>query len=299
VAWLRDNPPVRSQFRSPRRLHLSPKPGRLTGCTVLHTAESVADLVGPDASAEGVARFIRNRTDPGSYHDLVDRDSTVQLVRYGDEAFQDGTGSNPWAMSISWALKAADWPRLSTKQRDEYLLQGAVAFRRQQAWLRLHLHPTTPLRRISKPLSDAGAAGFISHGERDPGRRSDPGRDFPWARWFQVLGSKEDDDMTPEQDAMLRQVHAELTRREPHRLPEVEPDPAKRHHDTLFGWVLNAQTDANRAQRAALAAEAAVRSLAAQLPGVSEERVIREIRAAIDKAISDRTLVAPPPGRTS
>jgi hypothetical protein len=194
-AWLRKHPPVRSQYRSPRR-------ARPTGLTVLHTAEGVMDTVGPDTGAEATARFIRNRSEPGSYHDIVDSDSALRLVRYGDEAFQDGTGSNPWAMSISFALKTSDWVKLTPARRDDFLRQGAVAFRRQQAWLRANGYPTTTLRRISKAQSDAGMAGFISHGERDPGRRSDPGRDFPWARFFELLtpppAQSEEDDTMPD-----------------------------------------------------------------------------------------------------
>ena len=89
--------PARS---STRRAVAVPQPRRArpSGVTVLHTAENVIDLVGPDTGAEAVAAFIRTRTTPGSYHDLVDRDSALQLVPYGAEAYQDGTGSNPYAL---------------------------------------------------------------------------------------------------------------------------------------------------------------------------------------------------------
>lgn len=175
--YLLDNPPARDQYRSPRRK-------RPTGLTVIHTAESVMDSLGPDTGAEDVAAFIRRRSDAGSYHDLVDSDSVIQLVRYEDEAYQDGTGSNPFALSISFALKTTDWVKLSPEKRAAFLRQGAVAFARQQAWLRANGYPTTPLRRITKAQSDAGEAGFISHAERDPARRTDPGRDFPWGEFF-------------------------------------------------------------------------------------------------------------------
>lgn len=176
-AWLRKNPPKRSQFRDGRRK--SP-----TGLVVVHTAESVMDKVGPDTGAEGVANFIRNRDTPGSYHDIVDTDSSIKLVRYSDEAFQDGTGSNPFALAISFACAAADWPRMTEEKRKAFLHQGALAFKRQQDWLKANGFPTTPLRRVTKEQSDAGKAGFIAHGQRDPGRRSDPGAQFPWDAWF-------------------------------------------------------------------------------------------------------------------
>lgn len=189
-AYLRLHRPARAQFRSPRRQ-------RPTGLTVIHTAESVMDSVGPDTGAEQVARFIRDRDTPGSYHDLVDSDSAIQLVRYGDEAYQDGTGSNPYALSISFACRAADWPRMSPAKRAAFLRQGAAAFARQQKWLAAHGHPTTPLRKVTRTQSEAGAAGFIAHGSRDPGRRSDPGAAFPWAEWFAACAAAIDPTPAP------------------------------------------------------------------------------------------------------
>jgi hypothetical protein len=197
--YLRAHKPVRSQFRSPRR-------ARPTGLVVVHTAESVLDTVGPDTGAEKVAAFIVGRTDPGSYHDLVDADSDIQLVRYEDEAYQDSTGSNPHALSVSFALKATDWPRLRPAKRDAFLTQGARALARQQAWLLAHRYPLTPLRRITRAQSAAGLPGFISHAERDPDRRKDPGAHFPWGRFFAIAADlaapifpapfyDEDDDM--------------------------------------------------------------------------------------------------------
>lgn len=179
-AWLRQNPPRRAQYRSGRR-------AKHTGLTVIHTAENMLDEIGDDSGAEGVAQFIRTRTTPGSYHDLVDSDSSIKLVRYSDEAYQDGTGSNPFAMSISFAVRAADWETMKPERRRALLVQGAKAFQRQQLWLAKNGKPTTPLRRITKAESDAGKAGFISHGERDPGRRSDPGRYFPWSEFFAII----------------------------------------------------------------------------------------------------------------
>jgi hypothetical protein len=197
--YLRAHVPVRSQFRSPRR-------ARPTGLVVVHTAESVMDTVGPDTGAENVAAFIRRRSDPGSYHDLVDSDSAIQLVDYADEAFQDGTGSNAYALSLSFALKATDWPRLRPAKRDAFLTQGARALARQQAWLLEHRYPLTPLRTISRAESDRGVPGFIAHALRDPDRRTDPGAHFPWARFFAIAADlaaplfpapfyDEDDDM--------------------------------------------------------------------------------------------------------
>lgn len=175
--YLLDHPPARDQWRSRTR--------RPTGLTVIHTAENVTDKVGPDTGAEAVAGFIRGRSTPGCYHDLADSDSRLQLAPYEVACYHDGTGSNPFSLSISFALAAGDWSRLPGVKADAFLRNGAQAFAQQQAWLKRMGYPTTPIRRVSKADSSNGAAGFIGHGERDPGRRSDPGRDFNWDRFMQ------------------------------------------------------------------------------------------------------------------
>lgn len=184
MAYLDDHPPVRDQWWEKRNR-------ALTGCTVLHTAESVMDTVGPDTGAEAVAEFIRTRTTPGSYHDLCDSDTALALVDYSHGAYHDGTGSNNWALSISWACRTSDWRAMTPERRRAFLRMGARAFIRQQAYRRSVGAPATELRRITKAQSDAGMSGFIAHGDRDPGRRTDPGiappNLFPWDEWFDVL----------------------------------------------------------------------------------------------------------------
>jgi hypothetical protein len=168
TAYLTQNPPAAQQWYAKRNR-------ALTGCTVLHTAESVMDTVGPDTGAEAVAKFIQGRTTAGSYHDLVDSDSWIPLVDLKHGAFHDGTGSNNWALSISFACRTSDWRAMSPEKRRGFLRQGARAFANQQAYRRSIGAPLTELRLITKAQSDAGVSGFTYHGLRDPGRRSDPG----------------------------------------------------------------------------------------------------------------------------
>lgn len=180
-AYLIDHPPAVRQWYDERK-----RP--LTGCTVLHTAEGVLDTVGPDTGAENTADFIRRRTTAGSYHDLVDSDTWVPLIPYRHGAFHDGTGSNNWALSISFACRTSDWRAMTGQKRDAFLRQGARAFAAQQAWRKANGYPLTELRLITKAQSDAGLSGFTYHGLRDPGRRSDPGvaapNLFPLDAWL-------------------------------------------------------------------------------------------------------------------
>lgn len=167
-AYLTDNKPTVSQWYATRRLPL-------TGCTVLHTAESIMDAIGPDTGAEAVAKFIQGRTTAGSYHDLVDSDSWIPLVDLRHGAFHDGTGSNNWALSLSFACRTSDWRAMTPEKRRGFLHQGARAFVNQQLYRQATGAPLTRLRLISKSQSDIGMSGLTYHGLRDPGRRSDPG----------------------------------------------------------------------------------------------------------------------------
>lgn len=176
MAYLDEHPPARRQFRA-----RGEKP---SGLIVVHTAESILDAVGPDTGAEAVADFIRRRADPGSYHRIADSDSRVDLVRFSQAAYGDGTGSNEFAIHVSFALKAADWTRLTLDERRAFIKQGALAVAEAMTWLKVEHGIVVPLRRVSRADSEARKPGFISHGERDPGRRSDPGADFPWEMLF-------------------------------------------------------------------------------------------------------------------
>ena len=185
-AYLIDHPPVRDQWFRQRS-----KP--LTGCTVLHTSEGAMDTVGPDTGTQTLAEFIRRRTTPGCYHDAADSDSWLHIAPYEVGAYHDGTGSNNWALSISFVCRTTDWDKMSPERRTGFLRNGARAFANQQAWRRAHRLPLTDIRRISKAQSDRGESGFVYHGDRDPGRRSDPGvsapNDFPleeFLHWCRV-----------------------------------------------------------------------------------------------------------------
>lgn len=171
--YLEDNPPRQRQFRERR--------AKVTGLIVVHTAESAPDETGPDTGTENVARFIRDRSTYGSYHTLADSDSRLRLVPFHLAAYGDGTGSNEFAIHISAATQAARWRSLPRAWRRGCVKQLAAAAAEAARWLQKEHGITVPARRVNKADSDRGAAGFISHGERDPGRRSDPGADFPWA----------------------------------------------------------------------------------------------------------------------
>lgn len=172
--YLEANPPARRQFRNPRR-------AKATGAIVVHTAESTTDLVLPDHGAEGVARFISRRTDAaGSYHTVVDSDSIVEVGEYWWEMFGEGTGGNRWCLHLSFACQAAQWSTLPSRWVFGALDNGGVAAADMARWVAKTERITVPATHITPAQYRAGQPGFIGHGELDPGRRSDPGKHFPW-----------------------------------------------------------------------------------------------------------------------
>lgn len=178
MAYLVNNPPRVRQYRQ--------RYAKPTGCIVVHTAENAIDSIGDgvDSSAENVASFIRTRSDYGSYHILVDSDSNIRLVPFKFAAYGDGTGSNEFAIHISFANRTTDWAKMSNDRKRKTIRRGAQGAARAARWVKKNYGIDIPTKKISKAASDLGKPGFLGHGDRDPSRRSDPGKDFPWNMFF-------------------------------------------------------------------------------------------------------------------
>jgi N-acetyl-anhydromuramyl-L-alanine amidase AmpD len=170
---------VKAQYRAGRR-------AKVTGQIVVHTTESALDVIGDDAGAENVARYISTRDTYGSYHRIGDTDSIVKMVPFGYEAFHDGsklangTTSNWSSIGLSLAMRADQWPTLPASKRDALVHNLVVMAVEAADWLKGEHGITVPAVHLTRAEANRGLAGFIGHGERDPGRRSDPGQHFPW-----------------------------------------------------------------------------------------------------------------------
>lgn len=184
--YLEDHPPARNQYRRRRR---SP----VTGAIVVHTAENTTDTDLPDGGAEAVAQFISRRTDAaGSYHSVVDSDSIVRVGKYEWEMFHEGTGGNRWSLGLSFACRAAQWPTLPEQWVAGVLRHGANEAEAMARWVYNTVGVVVPAQRITPSEYRSGRPGFISHAELDPGRRSDPGPDFPWRVFLRLYALRTD-----------------------------------------------------------------------------------------------------------
>ena len=156
--YLLDNPPASRQFWPSRN-------APMTGGVVLHTTEGV----GGDDSAENTARYISTRSNPGSYHCIVDWNSTVYLVPDDYTAFgvaANGYNSRCWHIALackSSELNVDDW---ATGVMIDRAAQAIVEF-----WRRNGFDPAECNDWIETEVLNR--AGLCQHGEAQPWDRSD------------------------------------------------------------------------------------------------------------------------------
>ena len=180
MAWLNDNPPVRSQFRHPRRQAIT--------AIVVHTSEQPADLVGEDTGTIALAKYIQRRPGPGSYHWICDSDSSLQLIDDDDEAYGAKYGWNQFALHISHSIRASTWDQLPPRFTDGVLKNSA---RVVAGWCQAY--GISPWKEDAADMED-GLTGICGHKDiediHDPGRRSDPGWDeAQWDHWLGLVRS--------------------------------------------------------------------------------------------------------------
>ena len=158
--FLIDNPPSSRQFYTSRQNGLS-------GGVVIHTTEGSGGF----DSAEKTAAFISRRSDPGSYHCIVDieQDTAVHLMPDDYVAFgvaTSGFNSRCWMIAIAARSADLDPNNDLTKIEIENLAREIVEF-----WKRNGFDPVSSAQFIGEGVKDR--PGIAHHGDVQPRDRSD------------------------------------------------------------------------------------------------------------------------------
>lgn len=154
----------------------STRQGRSVDLVVVHSAESIPDMNGPDNGAENVSRYMTTTNRSVSWHATSDSDSVVWNCPAEWTCFHAGSGWNRRAWGIEQAYRAGDFAKLPDEFRAATIDNTAQAV--AVACGRYGIPPVF----IDRGQIDAGRRGITAHGTGNgvaglqPGNvRSDPG----------------------------------------------------------------------------------------------------------------------------
>jgi N-acetyl-anhydromuramyl-L-alanine amidase AmpD len=174
---------------------------------VIHTTEGAARA----SAAEDGAAYDQRRTDGTSTHYFHDSDSTVQCVRTADQAHTARTQGNRRGIHHELCTRAgtAAWG-------DAYhlaMLRRAAkqAARDAKKW-------GIPVRHVTADQVAAGAKGFCGHRDitaafpADNGTHTDPGANFPWSQFLDMVRAELEEDDVAKFDADDKKMIDETVR---------------------------------------------------------------------------------------
>lgn len=151
----------------------------INGMVGVHTTEGALDAIAPDSGAENVAAFIASRSDHGSYHEIVDSDSVVQMAPDDVMTWHTAAASlNGPAWGISAACRADQWSVNPATANYWWTVTTIATMGRRICafWQRNGYDPLTP--DVCRWLTGAQARGrfgpgLYHHGDAQPEDRSD------------------------------------------------------------------------------------------------------------------------------
>lgn len=172
--------------QNPRQHYYKSRQGSILGI-VLHVTAGAedTDMVGVDGSAESTLRYGQTTTRAASWHGIVDSDSVIDCLPDDYTAFHV-RGFNSRTLGLEIANIDAKWSGKPQKWVDATLLNAArwCAPRVQRYGLPMQLCTKSEVERA---IAHGRPFGFTFHSYLDPARRIDPGRDFPWQRFSEMV----------------------------------------------------------------------------------------------------------------
>lgn len=164
---------------------------------VIHTTEGVAR---PQAAMDGAA-YDQRRTDGTSTHYFHDSATTVQCVRTADIAHTARRQGNLRGIHHELCTKAGSANWADAYHHTMLLRAAAQAARDAKKW-------GIPVRHLTVAQIAGGERGFCGHADitrafpQDNGTHTDPGPDFPWTQFLNMVRAElvppvdKEDDMT-------------------------------------------------------------------------------------------------------
>lgn len=150
---------------------------RLSGTCIVHTSEG-----NWRSGVDSLTNLVRNRADWGCYHRACDWEDIALYYPWEWETWQD-TETNNWAVGIAAACRTTDWTAMPADIREGYYRNLGIMAADFVTYMRDQYGVTVPLRRLTGAEARARVPGFAAHGDSGISR-SDPGRDFDWAKFF-------------------------------------------------------------------------------------------------------------------
>ena len=177
-----ENPNAKLRSNGKRGQYYPTRSKQIQGI-VVHTAEG-------GKKAVNIAKYLSTTPRTASAHVVIDDNVIVELVPDDFTAFHC-RGSNSKSLGLEIAYFAAKWGE------DPVFEEAVIALSASWCAQKAEMY-NIPMERVTIDEWNAGKKGFISHAECDPGRRTDPGKNFDWDKFFSYMKGMSVDDYDTE-----------------------------------------------------------------------------------------------------
>jgi N-acetyl-anhydromuramyl-L-alanine amidase AmpD len=189
-----ENPNAKVRGNGKRGQYYSSRSKPIQGI-VVHTAEG-------GTKAINIAKYLSKTDRTASAHVVIDDQEIVDLVPDDYTAFHC-RGSNSKSLGLEIAYFAAKWGE------DPIYEEACIALSASWCAEKAALYDI-PMERVTIEEWNAGKKGFISHAECDPGRRTDPGANFDWDKFFAYMKGMTVDDHDTEFEEVVEKEETKI-----------------------------------------------------------------------------------------